>query len=84
MRPILTILFTLAGLAGYSQVYITGNVRDNKGRILAGASITLQGSYDGGVTDSSGDYRFRTSEKGKHTLVASMIGNHSFTQEVMI
>ncbi len=56
------------------QVTISGKVKDRKGRAVAGASISLKDTYDGGTSDSSGNYRFRTSEKGEQTLLTTSIG----------
>ena len=44
-----------------AQTKITGSVKDQKGRILAGASIAVKGSYDGGVSDSvPATFHFKT------------------------
>lgn len=84
MKPLLLIIVLCATLATSAQVRITGTVKDNKNRILAGATITLKGSYDGAVTDSTGAYTFRTFEKGEKTLVAAMVGNKTMEQKVNI
>ncbi len=52
----------------FSQTTVQGNVKDKKGNPIAGVSITLKGTYDGTITDSSGNYQFTTSEKGKYVL----------------
>lgn len=67
-----------------AQIKITGSIKDQKGRILAGASIAVKGSYDGGVSDSIGNFSFKTYEKGKQTIVASNIGNKTMEQEVIL
>ncbi len=58
-----------------AQVRVMGSVKDNRGRILAGASITLKGTYDGTTSDSIGRFSFKTFEKGAFVLVANNIGN---------
>ncbi|TAH06996.1 MAG: TonB-dependent receptor [Sphingobacteriia bacterium] len=58
-----------------AQVRVMGSVKDNRGRILAGASITLKGTYDGTTSDSVGRFSFKTFEKGAFVLVANNIGN---------
>lgn len=65
-----------------AQIRITGSVKDQKGRILAGANIVVKGSYDGTVSDSTGSFSFKTYEKGKQFIVASSIGNKTVEQEV--
>jgi vitamin B12 transporter len=67
-----------------AQVRVTGTVKDNKGRILAGATITLKGTYDGTVSDSTGSFSFRTREQGEKILSASMIGNKTVEQKINI
>jgi len=67
-----------------AQIKVTGSVKDQKGRILAGANIVVKGSYDGTVSDSTGSFSFKTYEKGKQFIVASSIGNKTVEQEVNI
>lgn len=59
------------------QTVINGKVKDNKGRPIPGVSITIKDSYDGGTSDSTGKYSFKTSEQGDKILVASSIGYYS-------
>ena len=55
----LTILLFIILSAGWAsaQVRLTGTVKDNRGHIIAGASVQVKGSYDGGVSDSTGRFR---------------------------
>jgi vitamin B12 transporter len=77
----LLLIFFLSGcVCSYSQVIIKGTVRDNKAKPVAGVSIGIKDSYDGGTTDSSGHYSFKTSEKGTQTLVVSSIGYKTIEQ----
>ena len=48
----------------FAQVTISGKVKDNKGRPLPGASVSLKDTYDGTVVDSFGNFKFTTTEKG--------------------
>src|SRR6185369_1475693 len=61
---------------GYSQSIITGIVRDNRSPVI-GASVALKDSYDGATSDSTGRFRFRTTEKGNQVLMVSAIGYKS-------
>ncbi|MBT9484577.1 MAG: hypothetical protein IV095_08670, partial [Sediminibacterium sp.] len=51
-----TVLIFIAGILLASllkaQVLVKGTVKDNKGRILAGANIAIKDSYDGTMSDS--------------------------------
>lgn len=68
----LVLLVMGAGLS--AQVKVLGTVKDNRGRILAGASVSIKDSYDGTTTDSTGRFSFKTTEKGAQILVANNIG----------
>jgi hypothetical protein len=64
-----------------AQTVIFGIVKDNK-QSVNGASIAIKDSYDGAVTDSTGKFRFRTTEKGEQILVVSAIGYKTFEQKI--
>jgi outer membrane receptor for ferrienterochelin and colicin len=66
-----------------AQVTIAGKVTDKKNP-LHGVSISIKDSYDGAVTDSSGRFSFKTSEKGEVTLVASSVGYKPFEQRIKL
>ncbi|MGL6266916.1 MAG: carboxypeptidase-like regulatory domain-containing protein, partial [Chitinophagaceae bacterium] len=81
------ILFLAALLmAGFaqSQVKISGRVMDGKKKPVSGVSISLKDLYDGGTSDSAGNFSFSTLEKGSQMLVASSIGYISTAVEVNI
>src|SRR5215213_8508781 len=81
----LIILLLMGMITGVkSQTQISGRVRDNKGRPVPGASISLKDTYDGGTSDSLGNYRFKTSEKGTRILLATSIGFKLQEQSVNI
>ncbi len=80
---LLIITLLTAGLAN-AQVRINGTVKDNRGHIIAGASIVVKGSYDGGVSDSTSHFSFKTFEKGEQTIVVTNIGYKSVEQKITI
>lgn len=80
---ILLVLFLTAG-GVHAQIKVTGTVKDSRGHILVGASIGIKGSYDGGVSDSTGHFSFKTFEKGEQTILATNIGYKSVEQKVII
>jgi vitamin B12 transporter len=83
MKPIIILLAALGYIVGVNaQVRISGTVKDTRGRIVAGASLTIKGSYDGAVSDSTGHFSFKTFEKGAQVVVASNIGYKS--QEIPV
>lgn len=80
------IALSLLFLAFYakSQVTISGKVKSAKGQPIGGASVSIKESYDGGTSDSLGNYKFLTSEKGDKILVVSSIGFKVTEQKVNI
>ena len=85
MRKFL-ILLLIVLTAGWvnAQVKISGTVKDNHGHIIAGASIQVKGSYDGGVSDSTSHFSFKTFEKGEQILIVTNIGYKSIEQKINI
>lgn len=82
-----TLFLSLALISGCwinAQTKIGGTVKDNRGRIIAGASVQVKGSYDGGVSDSTGHFSFKTFEKGEQTIVAATVGYKSVEQKITI
>lgn len=68
----------------FSQSVITGRTKDNKGRPVPGVSITIKDSYDGGTSDSTGKYKFRTSEQGDKIIIATSMGYRSSEQKIIL
>lgn len=84
MRFWFTILLAAFVTGVNAQTIISGKVKDNKGRPVAGASISLKDSYDGATSDSTGAYSFKTTEKGNGVLVISSIGFKFQEQNISI
>src|SRR5450432_1235887 len=84
MYRLVILLFLLISTVGEAQVKISGKITDNHNKALPGISITIQNSYDGATSDSSGNYSFTTSEKGVHILQASSSGYKPFEQNINI
>ncbi len=80
---ILSVLI-LINLAAICQVVISGRIIDNRKKPMPGVSISIKDSYDGTTSDSSGNYRFTTTEKGTVTLTASFVGFKAFEQQIVI
>ena len=75
-----------AGLfqAAIGQVTVKGVIKDNKSKAVAGVSISIKDSYDGGTTDSTGKYSFKTTEKGEQLLVITSIGYKPIEQTIKL
>src|ERR1039458_7737636 len=71
------ILFTfilVSPVRSLAQVTISGKVLDETKNPLPYASVSLKGTYDGASTNDKGEYSFKTSQKGKFTLVITYLG----------
>ena len=85
MKPFLiTFTLLLAHIAFTQTTHFAGRVTDNRRRPLAGASISLKDTYDGATSDSSGNYRFSSTERGSKTLVVSSMGYKTIEQPVVL
>lgn len=80
-KRITFLLITALFQAVSAQVTIKGVIKDNKTKPVAGVSISIKDTYDGGTSDSSGKYSFKTSEKGEQMLVISSIGYKTVEQK---
>ena len=84
MKPFLFILLYGMILTVSAQVQISGIVETESGDPVTGANVYLQGSYDGGTTDSGGVFSFMTTHSGSQILIASFIGFVNHTRDIYI
>src|SRR6476619_947488 len=85
MRKFLTLgilLVTINTLT--AQTLLKGTVKDMKDHPLPGATIAIKDSYDGGTSDSAGNFSFKTYEKGEQTLVVTAIGYKGWEQKIVV
>ena len=73
MKQILSILFIAIQFSLIAQTTISGKVTDAQKQPIIGASVYLDGTYDGTSTNEKGEFSFSTSEKETQTLVISFI-----------
>jgi hypothetical protein len=81
-KDFILFLLLLTGLTTMAQVKISGKIKDNKGKPIPGISITLKDTYDGSVSDSSGNFSFTTPETGTHNIDVTGVGYHEYTTVV--
>jgi len=74
MRQILISILLFIAQSGFAQSKISGTITDDKGKPVAGASVYLDNTIDGGSTDSMGVFSFSTTETGAQTLVVTSVG----------
>jgi hypothetical protein len=86
MKPfICTLLLLLSAIGVQAQTYIiSGTVHDTKGKALRGASVYLDNTLDGGTSDSTGAFVFKTTEKGAQVLAVSAVGYNAGGQPLSI
>ena len=69
-------LFVICLIINFSitaQTTVSGIVTDSKNNIIFGASVYLEGTYDGTSTDEKGFFSFKTEEKKIQTIIVSFI-----------
>ena len=69
----LSLFFFITINAMTQTAALRGTVKDANGLLMAGASVILEGTKRGTVTDASGNYEFKVSP-GTYTLVISYVG----------
>ena len=79
MRSILSVLLLFVAFSSTAQNSISGKVTDAKGKVIVGANVYLDGTYDGSTTDENGKFSFKTDETGTQTLIVSYISYETFT-----
>ncbi len=83
MRTRLLWAMLLFGMVAYSQTTISGRVIDDEtGEPLIGASILVEGTSTGTVSDFDGNYTLNTSENPPFNIVVSYTGFGTKTIEV--
>jgi len=66
----------------FGQTVVSGKVKDTKGHPVPGASIALKNTYDGATSDSTGAYKFTTTEKGAQSLLITSVGYKLLEQAI--
>ncbi|MBA4166271.1 MAG: TonB-dependent receptor [Chitinophagaceae bacterium] len=85
MKPaLLIILITFIASHADCQVKIDGRIKDNRGRGVPGASVTIRDSYDGATSDSTGYFHFATTESGAHFLTITAVGYRPLEEKITI
>ena len=84
MKHFISFLILLSTIPAYSQIKIEGTINDNKNQPIAGASIVIDGSYDGATSDSLGKFSFTTSETGEQLLKVTASGFFPVEQKINI
>lgn len=85
-HPISLLLFLL--IAQWSLLAqttaIQGTVVTTKGEPLIGATVLIEGSYDGTISGEDGSFSFKTQELGEKTLLIKFIGHDDKRVSIML
>lgn len=79
MKTLIIAVLIVLSFSLNAQTTISGIVTNNKGVAIIGANVYLEGTYDGGTTDSNGKFEFKTDEKGTQTLIVSYLSFETYT-----
>ena len=83
-RWIIILFALLAGYETTAQTELSGRVLSAKKKPLSGVNITIKNTYDGATSDSSGNFKFTSSEAGNLVLQAEIVGYKLFQQSVVL
>src|SRR5215216_2710485 len=81
-KQFLSLLLLLTAFTAMSQSKISGTIKDNKGKPIPSISVTLKNTYDGSVSDSSGNFSFTTSETGAHIIEVTGVEYHEYNTPI--
>lgn len=73
LLPVIAFLFMFQDLAGQSS-QISGTVKDMEGLSVLGATVVLEGTTLGAMTNESGYYEFNQLRSGSYTIKVSYVG----------
>jgi hypothetical protein len=83
-RSIIYTILCILSLNGFSQTVITGTINDEKGEPLPGASVYLQGTYDGTSGNEKGEYLLKTKKTGDYDLKVEFMGYESALKKLSL
>ena len=85
MKKLFTLILLMAAVAGFSQGSITGTVVDGEtDEPLIGASVLLQGTAIGTITDVDGKFNLANVKSGDYTLQISYTGYETMEMPVSV
>lgn len=84
MKTIITIILSVSFFTMQAQNRISGKAITDKGEPLPGVNIFVENTYDGASSDSDGNFKFTTSEKGNKILKATFIGYKTWQKEIVL
>lgn len=83
MKKGIILVFLFTSLQVSAQTEISGKVYSGK-ELLVGANVFIKNTYDGASTNSKGEYKFSTTEKGEWVLVVTCIGFEMYEKPITL
>jgi hypothetical protein len=77
MKALFTLLLLALSITLAAQTKVSGTIKSTSGELISGANISIVNSYDGASTDTTGRFKFVTSEIGKQLVRYTAIGYKS-------
>ena len=87
MKNFLTAILFLTYLSAKGQDFsstVSGKVTDRSGKPLPFASVLIEGSKLGVLTDDYGSYTLKNIPLGEHNIVVSFIGYTTLSKDIEI
>ncbi len=69
---------------GWAQNTISGFVLDSRNKVIVGANVYIEGSYDGGTANEIGKFEFVSAEAGAKILVVSNLGFETIKMKILV
>ena len=79
---IYTFIFLVIQAAGQQTWSLTGQVMDENGKPLPGASVVLSPENLGAVSGDGGNFKFQNIPEGKYTIETSYVGFQKYITEI--
>lgn len=77
-----SVIFLLLTVRGFSQISIGGIVTDENNQVLPGATIRVEGTYLGAISDANGKYQIEGLTKGDYVFSVNYIGYQPIKKSV--
>lgn len=84
LRYLLCLLFFTAALLGNAQYSLNGNVYDENGQPLPGATVRLENTDYGAATDADGFFRMTKIPANTYVLLIDFMGYESVSKKIEI
>lgn len=84
IRSIFIILISTGALKAQEPLTITGTVLNEKKEVIERATVFIDGSEKGTVTNAQGGFKFLNIKPGTYQVIVSMIGYSSKKENVIV